>query len=680
MISFGAGDLSRINFDGKVISRAHYGVKLIWSTESGVAPVVPEFIQSVTSIVAGIDIPSGAQIGDLAIFIDAVSSGATNPPAEVIPNGWTKIASENNTTAVGHILNASYKILGAADIGSTIFGSVSTAGTYGKAVYIYRTSSTISGVLVSSFFEGSNDPPPVSLATPSDLSIDFGVKTVYGGTLAGFSPDPFTDKNETNGANIDLGVGAVVSEAAHTLNFDTADNGNFQFQFGFIINFESSGAMYITGDLPTNMQVNSPIMGFSYVAHGGAGSPVFSVGAGAFPAGVTMLSSGAVSGTPTTQGSGSVTVHCVDGADVADLVDSWSVAPATANITVSGDFPSLNVGVAITPFSFTATGGQSPYSFAVSAGTMPAGLTLATNGQVTGTPTAAGAYSVTIRATDANSATGTKANSGTVEVAAQSIGYIANNVFAQAGDRNWFATVPAGCVRAGICIAGMGGDGDITAQGAGGGGGALVFANLNVVAGDILGINIPSSSKTLNFKKNGVTGLSVTSGANATSTVGGIGGTASGSMLSSFNVSRGGDGGDCPTTGRSAGGGGAGGYTMPTDTKTGGFGGNGQVGGQAGFTGFDGGSAGGNGVGTGALNQSGGSTGVFGIGLTGATGGENGSVPTVNLGNYATYIGGGGGRGRNAPYTGAGAAFMIRFFCDDYPTQVAPDTIGTWST
>ena len=56
---------------------------------------------------------------------------------------------------------------------------------------------------------------------------------------------------------------------------------------------------------------------------------------------------------------------------------------------------------------FTGIGGTSPYSFAVSAGALPAGLSLnTTSGILTGTPTASGSFSFTIKATDATDISG----------------------------------------------------------------------------------------------------------------------------------------------------------------------------------------------------------------------------------------------------------------------------------
>lgn len=92
---------------------------------------------------------------------------------------------------------------------------------------------------------------------------------------------------------------------------------------------------------------------------------------------------------------------------------TFTVIPAQASfrpgasVTVNCNNPPNGlVGVPYTN-TFTASGGTAPYTFAISAGSLPPGLTLASNGVVSGVPTATGLYSFTVQATDAAAATGT---------------------------------------------------------------------------------------------------------------------------------------------------------------------------------------------------------------------------------------------------------------------------------
>lgn len=70
--------------------------------------------------------------------------------------------------------------------------------------------------------------------------------------------------------------------------------------------------------------------------------------------------------------------------------------------------------------SLVATGGTAPYTWTVSSGTLPAGLSLSAAGVISGTPTAAGSASFTVRVTDsaAPAAAATKALSLNVTAAA----------------------------------------------------------------------------------------------------------------------------------------------------------------------------------------------------------------------------------------------------------------------
>ncbi|MBJ6610620.1 MAG: cellulase family glycosylhydrolase [Candidatus Thiothrix moscowensis] len=62
----------------------------------------------------------------------------------------------------------------------------------------------------------------------------------------------------------------------------------------------------------------------------------------------------------------------------------------------------------------SASGGTSPYTWSVAAGSLPIGLTLGSNGKITGTPTTAGAFNFTLAVNDQNNVTDTQAVSMTV--------------------------------------------------------------------------------------------------------------------------------------------------------------------------------------------------------------------------------------------------------------------------
>jgi hypothetical protein len=77
----------------------------------------------------------------------------------------------------------------------------------------------------------------------------------------------------------------------------------------------------------------------------------------------------------------------------------------TGSPVISGTPPSGTVGIGYS-FCFTATGGTPPYAWSVTAGGLPPGLVLSPSGGcITGTPSAAGSFPVTVTVTDSVSGT-----------------------------------------------------------------------------------------------------------------------------------------------------------------------------------------------------------------------------------------------------------------------------------
>ncbi|WP_368671480.1 putative Ig domain-containing protein [Corallococcus carmarthensis] len=145
-------------------------------------------------------------------------------------------------------------------------------------------------------------------------------------------------------------------------------------------------------------------------ATGGRGPLVWSVTAGPLSRGLTLSESGLLSGTPS--GSSAFTVTVTD--------DNWRRASrelslAITSITFELTTVTLADGRVGEPYTakLTATGGIPPYSWSFT-GTLAAGLTLAADGTISGTPTAQGTAPFTATVRDSQGLTISKSLSLTV--------------------------------------------------------------------------------------------------------------------------------------------------------------------------------------------------------------------------------------------------------------------------
>ncbi|MCZ7590581.1 MAG: Ig domain-containing protein [Gaiella sp.] len=142
----------------------------------------------------------------------------------------------------------------------------------------------------------------------------------------------------------------------------------------------------------------------------GDGCPTFSVDSGAFPPGLTLASDeGATRGAPTQAGSFTfyikVTYTCGTGgkspgyfSDQQYTINVNPGAPPKPKLTVTTpSLPDANVNQPYAPPGLTASG-DTVNSWTLAGGTLPPGLTLASNGVISGTPTQGGTFGFTVQA------------------------------------------------------------------------------------------------------------------------------------------------------------------------------------------------------------------------------------------------------------------------------------------
>jgi len=178
---------------------------------------------------------------------------------------------------------------------------------------------------------------------------------------------------------------------------------------------EASGDASAIDDAATPLSIATPSpladgsVDTNYVAtltaQGGTAPYAWTVVSGALPAGLTLdVTSGVVSGPPSTAGTADFTVQVADSASppaVATKSFALTIGVAALSIVTISPLQEATVG---TPYSagFAGSGGTLPYTWAITSGALPAGLALdSASGAVSGTPTTATTANFTIEATDA---------------------------------------------------------------------------------------------------------------------------------------------------------------------------------------------------------------------------------------------------------------------------------------
>jgi hypothetical protein len=167
----------------------------------------------------------------------------------------------------------------------------------------------------------------------------------------------------------------------------------------------------ITSGPPTQATQGVPYS-FTLTAQGGSGSFVWSQTAGTMCSGLTLASTGIISGTPTAIQTCSFTATVADANNPSNTANAplqINVQSATTPLRVQTiSFPTAFLGIPYgvnPPAPLTASGGVPPYTWDVAPGTgsLPPGLAISGSGInwfISGIPSLAGTYTFSPRVTD----------------------------------------------------------------------------------------------------------------------------------------------------------------------------------------------------------------------------------------------------------------------------------------
>ena len=246
-------------------------------------------------------------------------------------------------------------------------------------------------------------PQGLSITPPAVLSGTIGTK--FSLTLAatgGVPPYAWSVVSGSLPAGLTLssaGVFSGIPTAGGTSAFtvrvtDTASNTT---TLALSIAINSALAITTSSTLPAGM-IGTP---YSQALTAVGGTPPYAwlTTSGKLPTGLTLSSSGVITGTPTLTGTATFTVQVSDSLKVA-VTQAFTIAVnAPFFVTTAA---TLLSGIAGSPYTqaLAASGGTAPYAWSITAGALPGGLTLSSTGAISGTPKTTGTSTFTAQVTD----------------------------------------------------------------------------------------------------------------------------------------------------------------------------------------------------------------------------------------------------------------------------------------
>ncbi|MGN6778154.1 putative Ig domain-containing protein [Rhizobium sp.] len=274
---------------------------------------------------------------------------------------------------------------------------------------------------------GTSSPATVTI-TVNPATITLGPATLTSGTVGTAYSQTVSASGGTSSYTYAV-IGALptgLSLSATTGVISGTPTAAGFFTFTVTATDSSTGSGPFTGSRSYTLSISAPTIsvnpaslsagtvGTAYsqtiTASGGTSSYSFSVTSGALPAGLTLSSSGTLSGTPTAGGTFNFTVTAQDSSTGTGAPftgsKAYTLTIAAPTITIApATLTAAAIGASYNQ-TISAAGGTSSYSFAVTAGSLPNGLTLSSGGVITGTPTAGGNFNFTVTATDSSTGTG----------------------------------------------------------------------------------------------------------------------------------------------------------------------------------------------------------------------------------------------------------------------------------
>ena len=168
--------------------------------------------------------------------------------------------------------------------------------------------------------------------------------------------------------------------------------GTYNFTFTLTDSAGSTATQTESVTVATATVLPAGVVGNAYSASTSAGATLAPGTIGGPPPGVLVTSNG-LAGIPTTAGTYVFSVGST----------TYSISATAPLASIKASLPDGQIGLPYSSF-LPVNGGTAPYKWTLAGGSLPAGLSLAGSGQITGTPTATGTATFTANVTDSTGA------------------------------------------------------------------------------------------------------------------------------------------------------------------------------------------------------------------------------------------------------------------------------------
>ncbi|MBB2806531.1 putative Ig domain-containing protein [Xanthomonas arboricola] len=368
---------------------------------------------------------SGARAYTLTVAVATTTFPATSLPAGTAGQAYSSALNP----ATGGVAPYTYAVTaGALPAGITLDGSsgalTGTPSSVGSFSFSVTATDSTTGTpsQATRGYTLTIAAPPIVVAPSALPAATRG--TAYSQTLSasgGTAPYTYALASGTLPAGITLASNGTLSgtatvEGSFNFTVTATDAGSFTGNQAYTLTVAGPNLVLPASTLPAGTAGQAYSAAIT-PATGGTAPYSYALTGGVLPAGVVVdAATGALSGTPTVAGTFNFTLTVSDStpSPAAQASRNYTLTIAAPVVVIAPTtLPAATRGTAYSQ-TLSASGGTAPYTYAVSAGSLPAGITLASNGTLSGTATVEGSFNVTVTATDANTFTATQAYALTV--------------------------------------------------------------------------------------------------------------------------------------------------------------------------------------------------------------------------------------------------------------------------